>query len=184
MGNIELYELGQVSRTVQCHSCWKHLPEGLAFCSCGICLRPDEAKMKRIKVRFQTIKVPYYLARIKRSRGKTHGETQWQQDHWKAMDAKRGTKQRDKDTITLRWQQDEKYRNSQRAYGWTEEYCRDLDYLTTIDISYTAPWHQRHRYESTITLTCNDEDREAGPMKATKDFRPTTKIIASVRQEQ
>ena len=50
---------------------------------------------------------------------------------------------------TIRWQQDEKYRNSQRARGLTEEYCRYLDYLATIDISYTAPWHQRHRYEST-----------------------------------
>ena len=66
MGNIELYELGQMTRTVQCHSCWKHLPEGLAFCSCGACLRPDEATMKRIKVRFQALIAPYYLALINR----------------------------------------------------------------------------------------------------------------------
>ena len=71
-----------------------------------------------------------------------------------------------------------------QAHGWTEEYCRYLDYLTTIDISYTALWHQRDRYESTITLACNDEDRQAEPMKARKDFRLTTKILASLRQEQ
>ena len=53
-----------------------------------------------------------------------------------------------------------------RAHGWTEEYCRYLDYLTTIDIYYMAPWHQRHRYESSITLACND--RQAGKMKARK----------------
>ena len=45
-GNIELYDLGHVTRTVQCHSCRKHLPEGLAFCSCGVCLRPGEATKK------------------------------------------------------------------------------------------------------------------------------------------
>ena len=45
--NIECYELGQTTRTVQCHSCWKHLPERLAFCSCGVCLRPDEATIKK-----------------------------------------------------------------------------------------------------------------------------------------
>ena len=28
LGNIELHELGQMSRTVQCHSCLKHIPEG------------------------------------------------------------------------------------------------------------------------------------------------------------
>ena len=109
MGNIELYELGQMTRTVQCHSCWKHLPEGLAFCSCGVCLRPDEATIKRIKVRFQALTVPYYLSRINRSRGEKHGETQWQQDYWKAMDDRRGAKKHDKDTITIKWQKDEKY---------------------------------------------------------------------------
>ena len=28
LGNIELHELGQISRTVQCHACLKHVPEG------------------------------------------------------------------------------------------------------------------------------------------------------------
>ena len=79
------------------------------------------------------------------SRGKKHGEAQWHRDHWKAMDARRAWKH-NKDSIVIKWQEDHKYR-------------RYLDYLTTIDISHTAPWYQRHRYESTITLVCNDEDR-------------------------
>ena len=87
-------------------------------------------------------------------------------------------------TSFARQLEDEKYRNSQQAHGWTEEFCRYLDYLTTIDISYTAPSHQRHRCESTITLVCNHDDRQAGPMRARRDFRPTTKILASLRQEQ
>ena len=33
LGNIELDELGQISRTVQRHSCLKHKPEGLIFCA-------------------------------------------------------------------------------------------------------------------------------------------------------
>ena len=83
------------------------------------------------------------------------------------------------------WQEDFKsIEILQQAHGWTEEYCPYLDYLTTIDISYTAPWHQRHRYESTISLACNDEDRRAGPMEARKDFKPTPRILASLRQER
>ena len=35
-----------------CHSCFKHLPEGLVFCSCGKCLRLDETTIKRIRARF------------------------------------------------------------------------------------------------------------------------------------
>ena len=100
------------------------------------------------------------------------------------MDARRGAWKRGKDTIEVWWQEDEKYRNFQQAHGWTEEYCRYLDYLTTIDFSYTASWHRRHLYESTITLACNDEDRQTGPMKGREDFKPTAKILASLRQEQ
>ena len=44
LGNIELHELGQISRTTQCQSCLKHVLEGLIFCSCGICLQLDEYK--------------------------------------------------------------------------------------------------------------------------------------------
>ena len=40
LGNIELHELGQISKTVQGQSCLKHIPEGLIFCSCGLCLQP------------------------------------------------------------------------------------------------------------------------------------------------
>ena len=35
------------------------------------------------------------------------------------MDATRGANKRDNATITIRWQQEEKYRNSQLAHGWT-----------------------------------------------------------------
>ena len=139
IGNIELCELGQM--TVQYYSCWKHLLEGLAFCFCGVCLRLDEATIKRIKVRFQALIVLYDLALINRSRGKKHGETQCQQDRWNAMDARRGAWKHGEDTVEIRWRQDEEYKNSQLAHGWTEEYCRYLDYLTTIDITCTAPWH-------------------------------------------
>ena len=106
---------------------------------------------KRISARFQALTVPYYLARVNRPRGKKHGETQWQQDHWKAVDARRGAWKHNKGTIVIRWQEDEKCRNSQQAHGWTQEYCRNLDYLTTIDISYTASLFLLRR---TIFLLC------------------------------
>ena len=84
----------------------------------------------------------------------------------------------------IRWQEDEKHRNSQQAHGWTEECCRYLDNLTTMDISCTTPWHQKFWYESTITLVCNDDDRQTGPMRARKDFEPTANILTHLRQEQ
>ena len=174
LDNVELHGLGQISRTVQCQSCLKHIPEGLIFCSCGICLRPDEEQIQRIKARLEAMTVLYYLARVNYSRGKRHGQAQWQKDHWKAMHARRGARKNNHASIVLRWQNDEKYRESQKVHGLTKDYCRYLDYLTKIDISYSATWHQRNRYENTTLLVSNDDDGQAGAMRARKDFKSTT----------
>ena len=52
-----------------------------------------------------------------------------------------------------------------------KNYCQNLDYLTTMDISHSATWHQWNRYEYTILLVSDDDDdSQAGPMRALKDF--------------
>ena len=160
-----IHELGNIE-TVRIRTNVQHHPVPLLLQahvgglsrSCGLCLRFDEANVDSTLL----------FSRRNRSRGKKYGETQWQEDHWMPKEE----------------QQDEKYRNSKLAHGWTEECCRYLDYLTTIDISYIATWEQRHRYESTITLACNFKDRQAGPVNARKDFKPTAQVLASLRQEQ
>ena len=179
-----MYELEQMTRTVQCLSCWKHLLEGLAFCSCGVCLRPDEATIRRIKVRFQALIVPCCRARTSRPGARSMAKLSGKPRSWESNECQKKSKETWQGHYHNLVATGEKYRNSQRADGWTEEYCRYLDYLTTIDISYTAPWHQKHRYESTNTLAGNVADRQAGPMKARRDFRPTTQILANLRQEQ
>ena len=76
------------------------------------------------------------------------------------------------------------HHRNQVARGWKSIEILSSPMGGRKNIADTALWHQRHRYESTITLVCNDEDRQAGPMKARKDVGPTTKILASLRQEQ
>ena len=125
----------------------------------------------------QALIVPYCLARVNRSRGKRHGDQQWQEDHWKATDAKKARKHNDHPSILSRWQNDEQYRTSQLAIGWTETYCRYLDYLTTIDISH-------HALESTTTMKSNDPNPQSGPMWKREDYRVTTKAVLSLREEQ
>ena len=173
--------------TTQCHSCLKHLPEGLKFCPCGACLRPDEDTINRIQRRFKASIVPYYFARINRSRRKKCGEQKWQTDHWKAKDAMRGAVKHNENKnplISVRWMTDEQNRSSQMAQGWTEAYCRHLDYLVTVDITHVAPHHQRHRYESTITMKCTDSDLQLGPMKDGDDYQATARLLVNIRKEQ
>ena len=94
--------------------------------------------------------------RVDYSRGAKHSESQWQHDHWKARDAKRTATRKKHDAIELRWKNDDKYRAFHTFHGWTKEYCRYLDYLTTFDISYIATWKQRSRYENSLVLVVND----------------------------
>ena len=42
MGKVKLIELGITKATVQCQVCYRHVLEGIIFCQCGYCLRPDE----------------------------------------------------------------------------------------------------------------------------------------------
>ena len=185
MGNMELFALGQISKTMQCHSCLKHLPPRFRFCGCGVCLRPDEDATNGVRARFQALMVPYCLARVNRSRGKKHGNSQGQKDHWKAIDARYGARKHDNHpSILSRWQTDEQHRYSQLTMGWTESYWRCLDYLTTIDISNHAPYHQRNRNENTITMKCNDSTLQSGPMRIREDYQETTKALLSLREEQ
>ena len=48
---------------------------------------------------------------------------------------------------------------------------------------YSAPWHQRNRYENAILLVSND-DKQAGPMRAQEDFKSTTHNFTVLQREQ
>ena len=107
-----------------------------------------------------------------RSRGKKCAESQWQKD------AKKGANKHDNHpSILSRWQNDEMYRTSKLAHWCTENYCRYLDYQTTIDISDYAPNHERHRHENTITMKCNDSNPQSGSMRIRIDYQASTKSL-------
>ena len=87
MGNVELFESGTTDATVHCQACYKHVLEGIIFCLCWCCLRPDEDILDNVKERFKTLIASYYVPRMRISRGKKHGEQPWHAHHWKAKDA-------------------------------------------------------------------------------------------------
>ena len=150
--------------TTQCHSCSRHVPEGLTFCKCGACLQLGQGIFDKIRERFRALIGSYYVPEIN-ARGKRHGIKQWQEDHVRAKDATRGAKKRTGNpSILARFQEDEWYRHSQiEKLGWTEAFCRYLDYIVTIDISHQASQVQRHGYESTVHLKWGDSTRQLGP---------------------
>ena len=79
-------------------------------------------------------------------------------------------------SISERWQDDERYRTSELADNCTEVYGRYLDYLTTIDMSHEASYHQRNRYENTSTMQCHDQNLQY-------DYRATTEALVTLGEE-
>ena len=78
---------------------------------------------------------------------------------------KRGVLKRGKYTSILdRWQNDEVYRESQLAHGWTDEWVKYLDNISEIDISHNAPFRQRVRYNNIVCMRGVDSKKQAGPL--------------------
>ena len=50
---------------------------------------PSPEQRRFIKSQFEILSIPYYVVKTDYSGGATHGQSQWQYDHWKAKDAKR-----------------------------------------------------------------------------------------------
>ena len=87
MGNVELFEVGKTKPIVQCQVCYEHAWEGIIFCQCGNCVRPDEDFLYKVKERFRMMIAPYYVLHMRIVREKKHGEQPWRVHPWKAKDA-------------------------------------------------------------------------------------------------
>ena len=123
-----------------------------------MCFRPDEDTIRKIEARLKTLLVPHYFARINRSRGKKCGQSQWQKDHWNAVDATSRANKNGHDTITM---------SSTENRSWLTDGLR-----STANIWITSgrlTW-------STRPLVHKDTD-------TTKD-KPTTSALIGLRQEQ
>ena len=49
LGNIILYGLGEISKTVQCPTCLRCSKEGTYYSTCGVCLVPSPVQTRNIK---------------------------------------------------------------------------------------------------------------------------------------
>ena len=121
-------------------------------------LRLRRNRQKRSKNRFEITSNPSHFIKETHSGGR-HGPEQWQYDHWKARDATKGLTKRGYDSIVHRWLTDPQFQESQMSHGWTEEYCRYLDYLTTFNIKYNATGPERSRYHNMLALRFKKMER-------------------------
>ena len=116
---------------------------------------PSPEQTRKIKTRFEKMSVPFYIVKEDDSRGAKHARERWQYDHWKAKDATKAVLKRNYCSFWHRLHTDKRYQESQWNHGWTREYCRYLDYLATVDITYIATWPKRSRERCQIEMIFN-----------------------------
>ena len=118
-------------------------------------------------------------------RGAKHGSHPYQEHHLRAKDLMRMLKKIDGNYKTMidGFQRDEIFRESQLAHGWTEEWCKYLDYLYTVDISHQASPEQRVRYKELYHLKYNPANEGKGPMKDRPDYRKAARAIMDMNMQ-
>ena len=131
IGKIELCELGEVSKKTQCPSCSKWI--------LGERRMPSPEQKRKINSPFEILSTLYCIVKTDYARGARRGQSQWQYDHCKSKYTRRGVEKKGARfhlSTVAKWRK--KYRKSQMAFGWTEDYCRYLDFNSVC-------WHLINR---------------------------------------
>ena len=149
MGNMEYFEICEMTPKAQCHNCMTYWPKGIVYCTCGTCLRPSDKSRKLNKDRFDVLSMPNYVIKKRPSHEKRDGNTERQRIYHQAHGASRKATKKGYKSIRVRFLSCLTCRQSQLNIGWTEEHCTRLDEIAAEDHSYIATVAERARRENT-----------------------------------
>ena len=75
MGNVEGFELREISSRIQCSYCLKHWTEGIVYCICGTCFIHREFKRRLTKERFDALTILDFVIEKGTRHSARHGKT-------------------------------------------------------------------------------------------------------------
>ena len=58
MGNMEYFEICEITPKIQCHKCLTYWTKGIVYFTCGTCLRPSDKIRKRNSDRYDVLSIP------------------------------------------------------------------------------------------------------------------------------
>ena len=155
MGNMEYFEICEITPKVQCRNCVTYWTKGIVYCTCGTCLRPSDKIRKLNKDRFDVLSIPTYVIKKGQSHGARHGNTERAKNPiTQPMSSKRAKKKGYK-SILDRFLNSPRYRESQINIGWNEEHCARYDAIAAEDHSYIATASERFRRENSCWCLCS-----------------------------
>ena len=139
LGNVELFELCETTRKVQCYHCLLYWNQGIVYCTCGQCLIYSKSRRNFNRLRLYALSIPNYVIKKGATHGARHSKTEVQREYHLAWNAwKRCCKRVDSQgehftEIHDRFLRDPVYRESQLAIGWSEEKSTEWDEIAKED---------------------------------------------------
>ena len=82
-----------------------------------------------------------------------------------------------------RWLTGPQFQQSQKSHGWTEAYCRYLDYLTTVNIIYNPTGPERSRYHNMLVLRFKRWKESRKDVKSRR-FKLAARSLAVIRHQE
>ena len=124
MGNMEYFEICEITPNIQCFNCMTYWPKGIGCCTCGTCLRPSHKVRKLNSDRYDVLSIPNYVIKKGPSHGRRHGKAENLPCRpclfWKGI----------QEVIHINTGlilEMPFYRPSQLDIGWIEDHCARLD---------------------------------------------------------
>ena len=77
-GNMEYFEICEITPNIQCTNCMTDCPKGIVYCTCGTCLRPSDKVRKLNSDRCDVLSIPNYVIKKGPSHGRRHGNMERQ----------------------------------------------------------------------------------------------------------
>ena len=118
LGNVECFELSEISPQSQCPCCLKYGTGWIVCCTCGL---TTEFTRKLTGKRFDALTIPYFVIRKRERHGVFHGKTEEEREYRQAQDCLRRAVKNEDDSILQLFQQSDTHKISQEATGWDEE---------------------------------------------------------------
>ena len=86
MGNIDCFELREISSKAHCLHCLKYRTEGIVYCTCGKCVIPSEYSRKFDRENFDARSIPHFVIKKGARHGACHGKSEAQREYYQAKD--------------------------------------------------------------------------------------------------
>ena len=120
-----------------------------------------------------------------KKRGAKHVVQSWQQYHFEAKEFTRKITHKGKYmSIFDHFQKDYVFHASQRQHDWTDEWCKKICYVRTVNIAHHAPPEQRERYVDLYRYQHHPKFMLRGRNKKSRtDYHETSRAIVSMNRE-